>query len=299
MCLRLREWSDVPVIMLSAKDTESDRAIGLSLGADDYVTKPLSWPELAARTPAVLGGQKETPGRVRREHQQLAHEQSFPVGADSPAAVSLLATRSGTNGPALACDHHVTLCVMRSLAPIDRFHDGHRQYSTDTVGVPSSFGHSQTDSEESVTATLAALQQEITILQQVMETLRRELAHAHQATNPPLRNAQDPVQRLVTGYNGPPARLDLTASQPGRPADGARQQVAKPLTRTEEAILWRLMTKLSLREIGRERYVSRDTIKSHVRSIYSKLGVSDRHEAVQRGRELGLLTRRQSLRPVS
>jgi two-component system, OmpR family, response regulator RegX3 len=53
VCQRLRERSSVPVIILSAKDTEADKAIGLELGADDYVTKPFSWPELAARIRAV------------------------------------------------------------------------------------------------------------------------------------------------------------------------------------------------------------------------------------------------------
>jgi len=50
----LRQRSDVPVIMLSAKDTEVDKAVGLELGADGYVTKPFSWQELAARIQAVL-----------------------------------------------------------------------------------------------------------------------------------------------------------------------------------------------------------------------------------------------------
>jgi DNA-binding NarL/FixJ family response regulator len=75
--------------------------------------------------------------------------------------------------------------------------------------------------------------------------------------------------------------------------------MAEPLTRAEEAVLRRLTTTLSLREISRERNVSRDTIKGQVRSIYRKLGASDRHEAVRRARELGLLTRRKSLDPGS
>jgi two-component system response regulator RegX3 len=54
VCQSLRERSDVPVIMLSAKDSEVDRAVGLELGANDYVTKPFSWRELAARIQAVL-----------------------------------------------------------------------------------------------------------------------------------------------------------------------------------------------------------------------------------------------------
>jgi two-component system response regulator RegX3 len=54
VCQSLRERSDVPVIMLTAKDTEVDRAVGLELGADDYVTKPFTWRELLTRIQAVL-----------------------------------------------------------------------------------------------------------------------------------------------------------------------------------------------------------------------------------------------------
>jgi two-component system, OmpR family, response regulator RegX3 len=64
VCRSLRERSDVPVIMLSTKDTEVDRAMGLGLGADDYVTKPFSWHELAGRIQALLcqQGEAERPG---------------------------------------------------------------------------------------------------------------------------------------------------------------------------------------------------------------------------------------------
>jgi two-component system, OmpR family, response regulator RegX3 len=61
VCQRLRERSSVPVIMLSAKDTEANKAIALELGADDYVTKPFSWRELAARIQAVLCRQNQRP----------------------------------------------------------------------------------------------------------------------------------------------------------------------------------------------------------------------------------------------
>jgi two-component system response regulator RegX3 len=54
VCRSLRERSDVPVIMLTAKDTEVDRAVGLGLGADDYVTKPFTWREPLTRIQAVL-----------------------------------------------------------------------------------------------------------------------------------------------------------------------------------------------------------------------------------------------------
>lgn len=51
---RVRESSDVPVIMLTARDEEIDRVVGLSVGADDYVVKPFSPRELVARIQAVL-----------------------------------------------------------------------------------------------------------------------------------------------------------------------------------------------------------------------------------------------------
>lgn len=54
VCRQLRLKSNVPVIMLTAKDTEVDKVVGLELGADDYVTKPFSSRELVARIRAVL-----------------------------------------------------------------------------------------------------------------------------------------------------------------------------------------------------------------------------------------------------
>ncbi|MDX6309955.1 MAG: two-component system, OmpR family, response regulator RegX3 [Nocardioidaceae bacterium] len=54
VCRRIRQVSSVPVIMVSAKDSEVDKVVGLELGADDYVTKPYSPRELVARIRAVL-----------------------------------------------------------------------------------------------------------------------------------------------------------------------------------------------------------------------------------------------------
>jgi two-component system response regulator RegX3 len=59
VCRQLRQRSTVPVIMLTAKDTEIDKVVGLELGADDYVTKPYSSRELVARVRAVLRRQGE------------------------------------------------------------------------------------------------------------------------------------------------------------------------------------------------------------------------------------------------
>ena len=54
VCARLREMSGVPIIMLTAKTTETDKLRGFRLGVDDYVTKPFSFAELVARIQAVL-----------------------------------------------------------------------------------------------------------------------------------------------------------------------------------------------------------------------------------------------------
>ncbi|MGN6302041.1 MAG: response regulator [Angustibacter sp.] len=54
VCRQLRAQSSVPIIMLTAKDSEIDKVVGLELGADDYVTKPYSSRELLARIKAVL-----------------------------------------------------------------------------------------------------------------------------------------------------------------------------------------------------------------------------------------------------
>ncbi|MFA5838266.1 MAG: response regulator, partial [Bellilinea sp.] len=53
-CERIRQFSDVPVIMLTARGEEQDRVHGLNVGADDYVLKPFSATELVARVRAVL-----------------------------------------------------------------------------------------------------------------------------------------------------------------------------------------------------------------------------------------------------
>ena len=54
VCRELRRHSDVPIVMLTARGTETDRVVGLELGADDYVVKPFSGPEVIARIRAVL-----------------------------------------------------------------------------------------------------------------------------------------------------------------------------------------------------------------------------------------------------
>ena len=60
VCRAVREKSDVPIIIVTAKDDEIDKVVGLEIGADDYVTKPYSSRELVARVRAVLRRRGET-----------------------------------------------------------------------------------------------------------------------------------------------------------------------------------------------------------------------------------------------
>jgi two-component system KDP operon response regulator KdpE len=70
---RIREFSRVPIIMATARGAETDKIRGLKLGADDYITKPLSLPELMARIEAALRRAATAPtGRPRRiQHRDL------------------------------------------------------------------------------------------------------------------------------------------------------------------------------------------------------------------------------------
>lgn len=66
-CSRIREISDVPIIMLTAKDEEADALKGFQCGVDDYVTKPFSFAELTARVKAILQrARKAPPDKQRR-----------------------------------------------------------------------------------------------------------------------------------------------------------------------------------------------------------------------------------------
>ena len=82
VCRTLRDESDVPIIMLTARTTDQDKLTGLGLGADDYVTKPFSPRELAARVRAVLRRLPGERGPAEVRHGELVlnffkHEASF------------------------------------------------------------------------------------------------------------------------------------------------------------------------------------------------------------------------------
>ena len=70
---RIREFSRIPILMVTARSSEADKILGLKLGADDYITKPLSFPELTARVEAALRrASTANPDRPHRlQHRDL------------------------------------------------------------------------------------------------------------------------------------------------------------------------------------------------------------------------------------
>jgi DNA-binding response OmpR family regulator len=110
MCRRLRETSTIPIIMLTAKSEEIDRVLGLEFGADDYIVKPFSLRELAARIKTVLrrsSGVVQENGTssvlIRGElsidvtsHKVLKKGQELCLTPTEFNILHLLATRPGT-----------------------------------------------------------------------------------------------------------------------------------------------------------------------------------------------------------
>jgi Response regulators consisting of a CheY-like receiver domain and a winged-helix DNA-binding domain len=70
VCRKIRKDSDIPIIMLTARDEESDRLVGLEIGADDYVTKPFSPREVVARVKAIL----------RRANKEVVRKEPINAG---------------------------------------------------------------------------------------------------------------------------------------------------------------------------------------------------------------------------
>jgi DNA-binding response OmpR family regulator len=86
LCRWIRNRSDLPVIMLTARGEETDRIVGLELGADDYVTKPFSPRELAARVKTVL----------RRTHGTTVGTERLEFGEVALDAASREVTKNGS-----------------------------------------------------------------------------------------------------------------------------------------------------------------------------------------------------------
>jgi DNA-binding response OmpR family regulator len=71
LCRRIRKTSDVPILMLTARDEDIDKIIGLEVGADDYMTKPFNPREVVARVKSIL--RRAAPERRKSESEELQH----------------------------------------------------------------------------------------------------------------------------------------------------------------------------------------------------------------------------------
>jgi two-component system response regulator RegX3 len=103
VCRQLRNESPVPILMLTAKDGEVDRVLGLEVGADDYVTKPFSVPELVARVRALLRRRElDTRGAIAKlrvgdleldlaKHEARVGDETVPLTAFELKLLALLA----------------------------------------------------------------------------------------------------------------------------------------------------------------------------------------------------------------
>src|SRR5262249_59219928 len=76
VCKRIRQSSDLPILMLTARDEDVDKIIGLEVGADDYLTKPFNPRELVARIKSIL--RRATPDREARESEGSEHPHHRP-----------------------------------------------------------------------------------------------------------------------------------------------------------------------------------------------------------------------------
>jgi DNA-binding response OmpR family regulator len=94
-CLKIREFSGVPIIMLTAKGEDTDKIIGLEYGADDYVTKPFNILELKARIRALLrraavaGVPEKNQSRITRGHITIDTERRTAYKDDQPVELTV------------------------------------------------------------------------------------------------------------------------------------------------------------------------------------------------------------------
>ncbi|CAD5106573.1 two-component system response regulator CreB [Zestomonas carbonaria] len=128
-CKRLRRFSEVPVIFLTARNAEIDRVVGLEIGADDYVVKPFSPREVAARVKAILK-------RVAPAATAAAPAQGGPFEVDT------LRMRIDYRGQPLALTRHEFRLLEQLLAQPERVFS--REQLLDGLGVAVDVGYERT-----------------------------------------------------------------------------------------------------------------------------------------------------------
>jgi two-component system, OmpR family, catabolic regulation response regulator CreB len=135
-CKRLRRFSEVPVIFLTARDAEIDRVVGLEIGADDYVVKPFSPREVAARVKAIL---KRVAPRSVGPRSVGPCEVEPVAAADGVFRVDPLRFQIHFHGQALGLTRHEFRLLQTLLAQPERVFS--REQLLDALGVASEAGY--------------------------------------------------------------------------------------------------------------------------------------------------------------
>lgn len=108
VCRQVRQKLSVPIIMLTAKDSEIDKVLGLELGADDYVTKPFSNRELLARIKAILR-------RSQREELTSSDEAHYSVGELLIDPSNFVVTKHGKTIDLTQREFELLLCMIKNV----------------------------------------------------------------------------------------------------------------------------------------------------------------------------------------
>ena len=93
VCQQIREFSAVPVIMLTAKGDDMDKILGLEYGADDYITKPFNILEVKARIKAIIRRTQEE-GSGDKENPKVVEKGDLHMDCEQPQTVTLAEKRS-------------------------------------------------------------------------------------------------------------------------------------------------------------------------------------------------------------
>jgi DNA-binding response OmpR family regulator len=134
VCEQLRRGSQIPILILSARQEEADRLLGLSLGADDYVVKPFSPREVVARAQAILrrvNGTADLPARCREHRGLRIRPERHQVTLDgqavelTPSEFTLLDALMSCSGCVLSRAELLSHLYPRGEAVVDRVVDVH------------------------------------------------------------------------------------------------------------------------------------------------------------------------------
>ena len=101
VCRRIRKSSDVPILMLTARDEDVDKIIGLEVGADDYLTKPFNPRELVARVKSIL--RRAAPERRRAREQRAPTHGELVIDAGRREVQRRRARRSSSRRRSSTC----------------------------------------------------------------------------------------------------------------------------------------------------------------------------------------------------